>query len=542
MPIQGVFFRHRKQSARMEIGEVAALPELLGNHSLPGVLVLCADSLSLLAEFPALFVDRHQKDARKGLSQVLLGHGPRLPYIGAAFHSIRRLKQSVGALLENAAKRNEYGIYIVGVSSALFAEAWKNAEQGDAQVELEESQPGIARLLKTLPGESEVARGYWGESSAYHLVRQYILYAARNQNEVLIVGETGTGKGIVAREIHKKQHGDKPFVTVNCAAIPFDLFESEIFGYEPGAFTSALKRGKIGHWELAADGTLFLDEIGDLHPKHQAKILNALHDKTIRRLGGSIEIPVPARVIAATNRNLKSMVEEGRFRQDLFFRLSGFVIRTPVLRDNPDDIPIIAQRLWAKIANSAARLPGDILSDLRKHRWPGNVRELRSVLTTLNSFFGKEGLTREQLNWVFQYYGYWAGYQPDEPWKEDRGMLRLDCIKRIHAADEAIHRCEMALKPLAEGRRLTPGERDLLGYIQAEMHSQLEHRLDFGTHETYGAIERVEQSLGALLAIPPRKSADLSAHFHTALEPAIKQAVDRLFIEMENLREMAASR
>ncbi len=542
MPIQGVLFRRQKQPIRMEINQAAALPEAIGKQSLPAVLVLCNDSLGLLAEFPRLFVNRHRKDARKGLAQVLLGHGPRLPYIDADFESSGRLKQSAEALMKNAARRDEYGVYILGVSGALFAAAWKNAERVNAQAEMVGTGPGLSRLLKTLPGESAVAQGYWGESNAYHLVRQYILYAARSHDEVLIVGETGTGKGIVAREIHKLQHPDKPFVVVNCAAIPAELFESEMFGYEPGAFTSALKTGRVGYWELAAGGTLFLDEIGDLRLEHQAKILLALHDKSIQRLGGSTPIPVSARILAATNRNLKSMVQEGRFRQDLFFRLSGFVIRTPVLRDNPDDIPVIAQRLWSKIANSGVRLPGEILHDLRKHRWPGNVRELRSVLTSLNNFFGTEGLTREHLNAVFQYFGLWAGYQPDEPSESERGFLPLDFLKKIRGADEAIHACEQALKPLAEGRRLAPGERESLTRIQMDLKSLLEHRLDFGSHETYDAVAQVEERLGRLLAIQPRKTAALAEHLRHALEPAIQQAVDRLFVELRSLRGMAFAR
>ena len=215
-------------------------------------------------------------------------------------------------LLENAAKADEYGIYVLGVSGEVFDEVWRSALPEDDFFQPSLKKRTLSTLLKTLPGEALLARRFWGDSEAYHLVRQLILRAAPINDPVLILGETGTGKGVVARAIHDFGRPSRPFVEVNCGAIPGELFESELFGYAPGAYTGARKEGKAGQWESAKDGTLFLDEVGDLTLDHQTKILHSLQEGYIRHLGDLRTIEVSARVIAATNRKLYSMVQSGK--------------------------------------------------------------------------------------------------------------------------------------------------------------------------------------------------------------------------------------
>jgi DNA-binding NtrC family response regulator len=522
---------------------VGALRETAGSGSLPAVIAVRSSTLDLFAEHSELFVNKRRKDPRKGLAQVLLGHGARFPFIDGKFASLGRLKQSAAALVKHAEGEGERGIYIVGVTDDLFSEAWRRASSDGAFAGTVGNESGIARLLRPLPGESAVAKRYWGESSDYHKVRQYILYAARNEDPVLVIGETGTGKGIIAREIHERQRPNKPFITVNCAAIPGELFEAELFGYVKGAFTGALGTGKMGHWERANGGTLFLDEIGDLRLDHQAKILHALHDRQILRVGGQHSIEISARIVAATNRSLWGMVQSGRFRADLYYRLRNFVILTPVLRDHPGDIRAIAQELWARITHANASLPKEILDDLCKHRWPGNVRELRSVLGTLYNFFSFriENLTRDDLNEVFQECGLAAAYGLSDYELAEPGLLKMDCLRKIMHADETIHACEEALKPLIEGRRLTAAERNTLTRLWAEVRGVLQNRLLFGSHETYEAVAQVEAGLSKLLNLAPRKAAELSAFFHSDLEPAMRAAIDRLFVELEKLRELPSA-
>jgi transcriptional regulator with GAF, ATPase, and Fis domain len=224
-----------------------------------------------------------------------------------------------------------------------------------------------------------------GKSPVMADLSRAIRKAARCDWTVLIQGETGTGKGVVARVIHRlSPRAARPFVIVNCGAIPDNLVESELFGYERGAFTGA-DRPRRGKFEAAAAGTIFLDEVGELSLAAQARLLHVLQDREIERLGGEgRRIPVQARVIAATNRNLEQRVADGAFRQDLFFRLDVFPIRTPSLRQRSEDIPALAQDFALKCAaHSERRISGispAVLDVFRKHPWPGNVRQLENVV------------------------------------------------------------------------------------------------------------------------------------------------------------------
>jgi DNA-binding NtrC family response regulator len=197
---------------------------------------------------------------------------------------------------------------------------------------------------------------------------------------VLITGESGTGKELVARRIHGRSgRAKKPFVAINCAALPESLAESELFGHERGAFTGA-ERQRLGRFEEASGGTLFLDEVGELSAAAQGKLLRALEERVIRRVGAARDIPVDIRLIAATNRDLSN----GGFRSDLYFRLAVVRLEIPPLRERPDDIPIVAQHLLARLARKHGMVMPQFSTDavhaLRRHPWPGNVRELRNVL------------------------------------------------------------------------------------------------------------------------------------------------------------------
>jgi len=201
---------------------------------------------------------------------------------------------------------------------------------------------------------------------------------------VLIRGETGAGKELMARHLHEHSaRAQGPFVELNCSAIPETLLESELYGHERGAFTDA-KRFKKGLFEVADGGTLFLDEIGEMAPALQAKLLRVLETRTFRRVGGQMDITVDVRVVAATHRDLAQMVADGRFREDLYFRLNVVPVEVPPLRERLEDIPSLAehfvQRLAGELGRPAVRLTPGAISALRRHRWPGNVRELRNVL------------------------------------------------------------------------------------------------------------------------------------------------------------------
>ena len=204
---------------------------------------------------------------------------------------------------------------------------------------------------------------------------------------VLIMGRNGTGKELVARRIHRNsQVGDGPFVEVNCAAIPSELIESELFGHEKGSFTSAVKQRK-GSFEQAQDGTIFLDEIGDMSLSAQAKVLRALQENVIMRVGGEKPIEVNARVIAATNKDLEAEIAAGRFREDLYHRLSVIVIRVPDLKDHKEDIPELVRYFNEQISAGMSRQPREFspeaVSLLCAQPWPGNIRQLRNIIERL---------------------------------------------------------------------------------------------------------------------------------------------------------------
>jgi two-component system, NtrC family, response regulator AtoC len=200
---------------------------------------------------------------------------------------------------------------------------------------------------------------------------------------VLLCGETGTGKELVARAIHRRSpRRDRPFVAVNCTAIPRDLMESEFFGHEKGSFTGAVAR-RVGRFEQADGSTLFLDEVGDLDLAIQAKLLRVLQEQEITRVGGRDPVKVDVRIVAATNRDLEALVREGRFRDDLYYRLNVIPIRLPPLRARPHDLPALLEHFLGSFARRYGRPapipPPDLLAAARAYAWPGNVRELRNL-------------------------------------------------------------------------------------------------------------------------------------------------------------------
>ena len=223
-----------------------------------------------------------------------------------------------------------------------------------------------------------------GRSAATKRILAEVETVAPTDATVLILGETGTGKELIARAVHRLSfRKDRPFVTLNCAAIPTGLLESELFGYEKGAFTGALGQ-KIGRFEMAQQGTLFLDEVGDIPLDLQPKLLRALQEKKLERLGGTKTIPIDVRLVAATNRNLKQMMNNKLFRSDLYYRLKVFPITAPPLRDHPEDIPALAQHFTQKYAREMNKrvetIPAETMPALVSWPWPGNVREIENFI------------------------------------------------------------------------------------------------------------------------------------------------------------------
>lgn len=240
---------------------------------------------------------------------------------------------------------------------------------------------------RTLKRKIDKAYEMVGESEAMQKIRELIDRVAPTDARVLITGDNGTGKELVARQLHEKSlRAGGPFVEVNCAAIPSELIESELFGHEKGAFTSAIKQ-RIGKFEQANGGTLFLDEIGDMSLSAQSKVLRALQENKITRVGSDKDIPVNVRIIAATNKDLATEIREHRFREDLYHRLSVIIIHVPSLNERKEDIPLLAEHFNQLICEEYGipkkEITPDAIAELQKINWTGNIREFRNVLERL---------------------------------------------------------------------------------------------------------------------------------------------------------------
>ena len=246
--------------------------------------------------------------------------------------------------------------------------------------QLQQQNVYLQQEVKLLHGHTRLV----GQSRALKRVLAQVEQVAPTGSTVLLLGETGTGKELIASAIHElSPRRDHPMVRVNCSAIPASLIESELFGREKGAFTGALSK-KIGRFELANGSTLLLDEIGDLPPDVQVKLLRVLQEKQIERLGDPKSIPVDVRIIAATNQDLEKAVREGRFREDLYYRLNVFPITMPPLRERPEDIPPLVSAFVGEFGAAFGKNIGSVAREsmdaLQRYRWPGNVRELRNVI------------------------------------------------------------------------------------------------------------------------------------------------------------------
>ncbi len=277
--------------------------------------------------------------------------------------------------------RNQKDEIIGAVGKGIFNETSKVFELHRRIEQLNGRILALQEQVNSMKGGGEMV----GQSALIQAAKESAFQAARTNASVLITGETGTGKEVIAYFIHMcSQRAKEPFIRVNCAAIPSDLFESELFGYEEGAFTGARSKGKPGKFELAKGGTIFLDEIAELPVPMQAKLLRVIQERTVDRLGGTKPIDVDFRLIAATNRNLPDLVKKEAFRMDLYFRINVFQIQTPSLRQIREDIPVISMHLMSLLKEEIGWGPSSIAENameaLKQYAWPGNVRELRNVL------------------------------------------------------------------------------------------------------------------------------------------------------------------
>lgn len=504
----------RDRPERCELGPVIATVLLAARSDGPTAYVIPEDESAALEEHRALIVDRGRKHPAKPLSPLLIGQD-RIPFIRGGHTSTGQLLRSVRALLRHAAEQGDTNVFLIGADGRTFADLWARSESipkvtpVPAPPMSDGPLDGISlfSLLTELPVPESVRERFIGESQEARLVLQLTLRAAEQEDPVLILGDTGTGKEVVARLIHDQSSRRlQTFTAVNCGAIPKELLESELFGYEKGSHSTATSR-KTGLWQRADGGTLFLDEIADLSLDHQVKILRALEHGEVRPVGAEREVKVDARVVAATNRDLFGMMQAGEFREDLYYRLRSFMIRTPALRDHPSDIPMLAGHFWKTITRDAsAELPGEIVTELARYRWPGNARELRMVLSSLFGLFGPEQLGARHLHAVFEFEGQAGGGRPSLGGEVH--LHRVECLRHLRRTDEVLRAAQVALR--------SPAEPAPLEQRVSELELLCANPLRFHSEHAYAAVRRVKDRLAALVG-DPNAPAELEPEFGFAL-------------------------
>lgn len=522
----------------------------------PAVYILCNEDLSTLRPYRDVVVDRGAKHPAKPLAPLMLGHD-RIPLIQGGYTSPGQLLRSVRTLLDHAVRAPERNVFVVGAARTVFDELWTGATRGaEATVRsplaASRDEPDVAtapgsslfELMTRLPIPESVSDQFVGESVEVQLVRQLIVRAARQSDPVLILGDTGTGKEVVARQIHDQSARRlQTFTPVNCGAIPRELFESELFGKEKGAFTGATER-RPGLWQITHGGTLLLDEIADLSLDHQVKILRALDQGEVRPVGSLKSEKVDARVVTATNRDLFAMVQAGEFREDLYYRLRAFTIRTPALRDHAQDIPLLAEHFWRSLTrDDKANLPMDIVEELQANRWPGNARELKLVLSTLFGLFGKDLLTARHVRAVFELEGHVHVDVTKPPTPGEIGLHRAECLRYLRRVDEVLRAAKVSLRPVVGEK---PAENAVVARVRAEIRQRVNELellcmrpLLFYGETAFAVVHRLKGKLVKVYRMLEKDTAEVHSYWKGDLEEEFRLALSTIFREVDRLMREA---
>ena len=528
---------------RIELGpDTGADLVLLRDRHRHAVILIANSDLELLDGCGDLISGRRVKHPKRSLTSVV-GRLGGMVVVTGGYSDPDQLARSARDYLAKISTAAANRLVLIGVAAELFDERWRQASPlapalsgAFPETATGSARPELYSLLPELPVSDNVNRRYIGTSPDAKVVRQLIVRAAARPDSVLILGDTGTGKDVVARLIHEESGRHGRFEVVNCGAIPRELFEAELFGFEKGAHSTATF-AKQGLWRLANLGTLFLDEIGDLSLDHQVKVLRALEDGMIRPVGGLEAVRADVRVVAATNRALGSMVQGGTFRADLFHRLRAFMIRTPSLRDHPEDLALFIEHFWRKAAPGSDPLPPDAVTELAAYRWPGNARELKMVLSTLNTLFTGQRLSARHVRAVFQFEGQ-LDLEAQGPGADLRSHP-AECLRHLRRADEVLRAAQIPLRDVMKGRSRVP---ETFAAIANETETRVQE-LEllcrnpslFALIPTYEKVRVVKRNLRTFAEILRSDPEAALVQWKSGLEPDFEAALSAVFAAIDDL-------
>ncbi len=556
MPLRMLRFlgAYKDESPSLLTFEPEDVPEILADEikHFPAVYVAVeadVDEIVAVAD-PDAFQVRREQHRDKGLWTYFGSARGHQVLRRCKYDSEGNLRYGVHTFLGATDRRPAPWMYLLGTTETLFRALADSAFEAPVNV------MSLRRLFLESLGEMKIpdriSNALIGRSHGIQIIKKQIMIAARrdnpHRNVVLIQGDIGTGKSLVARLIHEERfRGRKTrFVSVNCSAIPHDLLESELFGTEAGASTGAVTRA--GYWEIANGGTLFLDEIGDLHPDHQGKILHALEECFICRVGSTKRREVTAAVIVATNRDLRSLVERGLFRSDLYSRIDKFIIPTYPVRELGDDVTLLIERFWKDPYDEGVEDPGippldrRIVQDLKQSAWAGNVREVKAVLHGLHALYG-DNVTYRQ----FLVYRDYRDYRPPSGGVAGFGSSAgghgvIDSLKQLRNAREALARIGSHLGEIEAAASQDHDPDLLIQFInQLSRIGDLNARPErYGDADLTRAMQRVEAGAYGLSCRRPdgwtvEEVAEPIADLRDALDAAAAAVADRIDRVLETI-------
>ena len=515
------------------------------SEPVPVVLVVSANEYDPCGDGHALLEDRGSLHRAHQPHNTLPGR-KTMQLLRVGFTQRKRFLKAVAQLVDRAMQLGDTNVFVLVVSPVLFAELWLESASEDAPLSLaltaaRSNRTMYQRLLKLIPAIAippGVSDAFRGKSESAVVVQQFIVLAARNANVVLLSGETGTGKGVAARAIHDQSGRRGPFMHVNCAGIPRDLFEAELFGAVKGAFTGAIAT-RAGLWLAADHGTLFLDEIGELTPDHQARILTAIESNLIRRVGGVESIKTDVRIITATNRDLLDMVAAGTFRSDLYFRLRCLDLELPPLREHLQDLPILVDHFWRTLTGKDYEpLSAEVQRALAEYHWPGNGRDLLGALSTLFAIVGPKGLKREHVRaWIETSALAGAGGRGASLALSAMKQYGEECVRHLRHTDATLRQAQLPLREVMGGAPATPDVRNRIASATMMQVMELERLCETTVlfHGAFEVVRAVKNKLRTFANMLPEQPGQALAYWRSAIEPAFAEAFATILRSIDEL-------